>query len=74
MPVYKTKAEVGALGVPWGKSLELREIEYDGGLTMLQVRVREGRRITILDLDAGAAVRLADALSAWAASRSPEGC
>ena len=72
MAVYKTKAEFGALGAPWGKTLEMREIEYDGGLTMLQVRIREGRRITILDLDTGAATRLGDALAAWAASQSAE--
>jgi len=68
MTIHRTRAEIDAFGAPWGKTVRLREIEYDGGMVMLQVQIREGRRITLMDLDAATAARLGDALKAWAAA------
>lgn len=63
----ETVAALDKLALPWGKEMELQHVAYDGGLRMLRLRIREGRRFTIIDLDAGTAGRLGGLLAAWAA-------
>ncbi len=58
---------------PYGREVELAEVLYDGGMKLLRLRIREGKRFTILDLDPDTAAHWGGAMSAWAArSRSPE--
>jgi hypothetical protein len=49
----------------WGRVIRLQEVEITGGLVMLRVRIREGRRFTDLELGCQDAERLARSLSAW---------
>ncbi len=55
--------------VPLGKQLiELQEIEHaPGGLPLLRVRIREGKRFTVFDIDAESARAWGEAMVAWAA-------
>lgn len=59
------------LTVPWGRQeIQLDEVHFGaGGLPLLRVRIREARRFTIFDIDAGTAARWAEAMAAWAASQ-----
>lgn len=59
------------LTVPWGRQeIQLDEVHFDaGGLPLLRVRIREARRFTIFDIDAGTAARWAEAMAAWAATQ-----
>lgn len=59
------------LTVPWGRQeIQLDEVNFGaGGLPLLRVRIREARRFTIFDIDAGTAARWAEAMAAWAASQ-----
>ena len=66
MSVFEVVAEIGAFEAPWGKKVVVREIEYEGGMRMLQLRIQEGTRFTQLDLEAVTASRLANDLLAWA--------
>jgi hypothetical protein len=54
--------------VPLGKQLiELQEIEHAaGGMALLRVRIREGKRFTVLDIDPETAGRWGEAMLAWA--------
>lgn len=54
--------------VPLGKQLiELQEIEHAaGGMALLRVRIREGKRFTVFDVDPETARRWAEAMAAWA--------
>lgn len=55
-----------------GQVLELQEIVHvEGAMPMLRVRIREGKRFTVLDIDAESARRWAEAMIAWA-NRRPE--
>ena len=65
MSVLEVVAEIGAFKAPWGKKVLVREIEYEGGLKMLQLRIQEGTRFTQLDLEATTARRLANDLLSW---------
>ncbi len=65
MSVFEVTSEIGAFEAPWGKKVVVREIEYEGGLRMLQVRIQEGTRFTQLDLEPTTAARLANDLLSW---------
>lgn len=55
---------------PFNKSVEIQEVEYEsGGLPMLRLRIREGNRFTIMDLDWDTAEHWGRAMLGWAASR-----
>ena len=54
--------------LPIGKQqIELQQIEYEaGGMPLLRVRIREGSRFTVFDIDAQSAERWARIMAAWA--------
>jgi hypothetical protein len=61
-----------------GQEIELQQIDYlVGGLSLLRIRIREGRRHTVFDIDAATAQTWAEAMLSWghthaaAADRAP---
>ncbi len=58
---------IASLTVPWGgQQIELQEIRFaGGGAAMLRVRIREGRRFTIFDIDAATARSWGDVMREW---------
>ena len=50
------------LDLPFRRIAMLREVKYESGMRMLRLVLREGRRITQIDLDTEAAVALGEAL------------
>jgi hypothetical protein len=63
---------VAKLTVPLGgQEIELQTVDFGaGGPEFLRVRVREGRRFTVFDIDAETAREWAGAMAAWAAART----
>ncbi len=55
-------AEVGRTGAPWGKELLIQAVEYQSGMRLARLRIREGRRFTVVDLDLATARWLTEAL------------
>ncbi len=52
---------------PFGATeVELLEVVEDAGVRLLRVRIREGKRFTIVDLDPATAAGLGGAIAAWA--------
>lgn len=50
-----------------GQSLELHEIVHvAGAMPLLRVRIREGKRFTVLDIDPASARRWGEAMIDWA--------
>ncbi len=58
--------------LPIGKqTIELQQIEYEGGgMALMRVRIREGSRFTVFDVDPGSAERWGRAMIAWAEGKS----
>lgn len=49
-----------------GQKIEMHPVEFAaGGLSLLRVRIREGRRFTVFDIDAGTAAAWGESLLAW---------
>lgn len=54
-----------------GQEIELQQIDYViGGLSLLRVRIREGRRHTVFDIDAATAAAWGEAMLRWGQSQS----
>ena len=57
--------EIRKMEAPYGNDIVLQDVAYDNGMRVLRVRIREGHRFTILDMDNNIATQLADDLSNW---------
>ena len=64
-----------AFTVPWGgQQIELQQVSFEaGGARLLRVRIREGRRFTIFDIDAVTASSWGMAMRDWAARQPGHG-
>lgn len=54
--------------LPIGKqAIELQQIVYEsGGMPLMRVRIREGSRFTVFDIDPGSALHWGQAMIEWA--------
>jgi hypothetical protein len=66
----ETVTPLTKIAAPYGREVVLESVEHESGLRMLRIRIREGRRFTIMDIDADTAERWSTVMSAWA-SKSP---
>lgn len=49
-----------------GQEIELQQVDYiHGGTPLLRIRIREGRRFTIFDIDPVSAARWGEAMRGW---------
>ena len=54
------------IAAPYGREVTLKEVTFDSGMTLLRVTIREGKRITSVDIDAETAAHWAGAMQGWA--------
>ena len=66
--------ELDKLTVPLGgQQIELQQIDHAaGGMSLLRIRIREGKRFTIFDIDAQTAQRWAATMQSWVANQKKE--
>jgi hypothetical protein len=63
----KLRAPIG------GQEIELQQIDYlVGGISLLRIRIREGRRFTVFDIDSTTAGEWADAMLRWSRAQTPQ--
>lgn len=63
-PIARLHAPIG------GQDIELQQIDYvHGGASLLRIRIREGRRFTVFDIDAVTAAQWAEHMADWARAR-----
>ena len=62
--------DLAAFQLPYSRKAELREYTYESGMKMLRLVLREGKRITQVEMDADTARAIADAMHAWAEEQS----
>lgn len=58
----ETFREIASLQLPYTRKAQVREVTYDSGMKMTRLILREGKRITQVDLDGASARALAAAL------------
>ncbi len=63
------RKEIAVLAAPYRREVRLEEALYESGMKMFRVIIREGHRITQIDLDAETAGRWAGIMGDWAANQ-----
>jgi hypothetical protein len=60
--------EITKFKVPLGnQEIELQQIDHvEGGMSLMRIRIREGKRFTIFDIDPATAQLWATAMQRWA--------
>lgn len=64
-------SELTKFRVPLGnQEIELQQIDHvEGGMSLMRIRIREGKRFTIFDIDPATAQLWAVAMQRWADSQ-----
>ncbi len=62
--------ELKTIEAPYGKKFVFQEVVYENGTSILRMRIREGNRFTVIDLDNNSALQIADVMSIWSAGES----
>jgi hypothetical protein len=56
-----------------GQEIELQQLDYvHGGMPLLRLRIREGKRFTIFDIDPVSAGQWGEVLCRWAAANAAD--
>ena len=58
--------DIAEIALPFGRRALLKDVAFESGLKMLRLVLREGRRITIVDMDPAGAADLARHMGEWA--------
>ena len=60
-------SEIAKIKVPLGgQEIELQQIDHaEDGMSLMRIRIREGKRFTIFDIDPGTARAWATAMNKW---------
>ena len=67
------RKEIAVLAAPYRREVRLEEALYESGMKMFRVIIREGHRITQIDLDAETAAKWAGIMGDWAAQQPTAG-
>lgn len=62
----ETKQRLETIIAPYGREVRLDDVKFESGMQLLRITIREGRRITTLDIDAQTATAWAEAMASWA--------
>jgi hypothetical protein len=68
----EVKTRIAALEAPYRREVWLDDVQFESGMRLLRVTIKEGRRFTQLDLDHETAGRWAQTMLDWA-QRTREG-
>jgi hypothetical protein len=63
--IESAKTRIKTIAAPYGREIQLDEVAFESGMSLLRVAIREGRRFTILDLDPDTAALWANAMASW---------
>lgn len=61
-----TVTPLDKFAAPYGREVILQDVEHESGMRLLRIRIREGNRFTIMDVDAETAARWGNAMTGWA--------
>ena len=57
--------EIAKLEAPFGREIICQDVVHESGLRMMRVRIREGSRFTILDIDTPIAAEWGQIMEKW---------
>lgn len=66
-------AALDEFAAPYGRKITLESVQHESGLRMLRMRIREGSRFTVMDIDEDTAMRWSSVMSKWAGDTHESG-
>ena len=60
------KTRISTIEAPYRREVWLDDIQFESGMRLLRVTIKEGRRFTQLDLDAATAIQCGQSMLDWA--------
>jgi hypothetical protein len=69
----ETVSELDRFDAPWNRQVTLQDVRHESGLRMLRIRIREGTRFTVMDIDEDTAARWGKAMTDWSAAGEQTG-
>ena len=57
--------ELAKIEAPFGKEINFQDIMHESGLQMMRIRIKEGSRFTILDIDHDTAKKWGNIFNTW---------
>ncbi len=63
----ETVNDLAKLEASFGRQITLQDVVHESGLQMLRIRIKEGSRFTILDIDSETANEWGKLMENWAA-------
>ena len=63
----ETVRAIGQIEAPYGREILLQGLVLESGLRTMRIRIREGSRFTILDIDPAPAAQWSALMEGWAA-------
>lgn len=61
----ETKERLATIAAPFHREVRLDDVRFDSGMRLLRIVIREGHRITQLDIDAATARTWGDVMLRW---------
>ena len=65
-PIDSTVTSLDKFIAPYGREIALQNVEYINGTSVLRIRIREGSRFTVMDINPETAIHWAKGMLAWA--------
>lgn len=65
--------DIELIEAPYRRQVLLQDVAYESGMTLLRIRIREGTRFTILDIDAATARAWGERMLAWSDAQTSNG-
>ncbi len=71
MSISATVTRLDKFTAPYGREITLENVDYENGMRVLRVHIREGSRFTVMDIDDRTASNWGAAMTRWA-DQSPQ--
>lgn len=65
------RERLATIAAPYHREVRLDDVRFDSGMRLLRVVIREGHRITQLDIDAPTARAWAETMQRWSEQATP---
>jgi hypothetical protein len=71
MSINSSVTQLDKFAAPYGREVTLENVDYENGMRVLRIHIREGNRFTVMDINETVASQWGNAMCAWA-SQAPE--
>ena len=69
--INSTVTQLEKLSALYGREVTLENVDYENGMRVLRVHIREGNRFTVMDINETVASQWGEVMCTWA-SQAPE--